>query len=165
MDYTDYIPEKLIWLGKNFSRKDELFSFFSSELLKSGFVKDSFYTKIVQREKNYPTGLKLADYSVAIPHANPDSIKQSFVAIITLKKPVAFSIMDDSTKETPVGIVFVLGLKKSEEHMYFLQRIIQIIKNKQLINDLKKCSNPTDAAALIKNHLKQNQTKGESQSC
>ena len=41
-----------------------------------GFVKDTYIDAVVAREKNYATGLQLADIAVAMPHTDPQHVNR-----------------------------------------------------------------------------------------
>ena len=40
----------------------------SQKLIQKGYVKDSFEAALLEREKEFPTGLQLENTAVAIPH-------------------------------------------------------------------------------------------------
>ena len=46
-----------------------------------GFVKDTYIDAVVAREKNYATGLQLADIAVAMPHTDPQHVNRPGVCI------------------------------------------------------------------------------------
>ena len=48
----------------------EIFKFLNENLINLGYVKDSFLEGLVDREKNYPTGLKTSVCGIAIPHTD-----------------------------------------------------------------------------------------------
>ena len=72
----DYVKEELVFLNLTISDRAELFKKLSTFFLDKGYVNEGFYDFIVEREENYPTGLDLETHTVAIPHGNPEFIKQ-----------------------------------------------------------------------------------------
>lgn len=73
----DYVKEELVVLNLDSADRTELFKQMAKIFSDKGYVKEGFYNFIVEREENYPTGLDLGTHTVAIPHGNPEYIKQS----------------------------------------------------------------------------------------
>jgi len=61
--------------------------------LATGYVSEEFAEDVWEREKIFPTGLPTQPFGVAIPHADPDHVKQSAVCLGILNSPVFFNQM------------------------------------------------------------------------
>ena len=59
-------------------------------LLEKGYVKEEYREGIKEREAKFPTGLKLNNLNVAIPHAEPKYTTASKLIVVRLKNKVAF---------------------------------------------------------------------------
>lgn len=57
-----------------------------------GFVKDTYIDAVVAREKNYATGLQLADIAVAMPHTDPQHVNRRACASRSLSTRSSLSI-------------------------------------------------------------------------
>ena len=88
----DVIEKDLIFLDVDVNNKNELFGFMSRELLKKGYVCNTYEEKLMEREESYPTGLKLTTMGVAIPHANTEYSKANKFIVLNLKKQIELRI-------------------------------------------------------------------------
>lgn len=132
----DFLHKDLIFVHENYQSSTELFENFSYKAQNLGYVNDSFLPKIVQREATFPTGIALEDYSVAIPHTDPECIEKEFVAIYTLDNPVKFSRMDDPSRQVDVELVFVLGLNQPHTQLEMLQILMGVIQDSSFVKQL-----------------------------
>ena len=73
-----------------------------------GFVKDTYIDAVVAREKNYATGLQLADIAVAMPHTDPQHVNRPGVCIAQLKHPVEFEHMGDPDTKVQAEMLFMM---------------------------------------------------------
>ena len=73
-------PECVITHMKAKSKEDALHQLYEV-LLKNGKVKTSFYDAVLERERDYPTGLELEEYNAAIPHVVPAHVEHSAMGI------------------------------------------------------------------------------------
>ena len=85
-------PECVITHMKAKSKEDALHQLYEV-LLKNGKVKTSFYDAVLERERDYPTGLELEEYNAAIPHVVPAHVEHSAMGIAVLDTPVTFQRM------------------------------------------------------------------------
>lgn len=133
----EYIKEELIFLHLNVLNRNDLFKKLSDIFYEKDYVTEEFYDFIVARETNYPTGLDLSEYTVAIPHGNPEYIKQPFIAIASLEKPIKMNRMDAPETEIEVDLFFILGLDDGEGHLNLLKEVIGQIQQADFVNSLK----------------------------
>lgn len=94
---------KMLELNKDFNNKDDVLNYLNEYLTDQKLIEEGFLQSIIEREKYASTAY---GNLVAIPHPVMPLAKQSFVFMMTMKKPIAW---DD--KE--VQIIFCLGLKKN----------------------------------------------------
>ena len=80
-----------------------------------GFVKDTYIDAVVAREKNYATGLQLADIAVAMPHTDPQHVNRPGVCIAQLKHPVEFEHMGDPDTKVQAEMLFMMAIKNPDE--------------------------------------------------
>ncbi|GLI20207.1 PTS glucitol transporter subunit III [Tepidanaerobacter syntrophicus] len=135
------IKKDNIFTKKLFKDKESVLEFFSEILVKNGKVSDEFKEALLEREKNYPTGLLVGDINVAIPHADSVYVKESEILLCTLKNPIPFKRMDMPDEEVEVSIVILLAINSPDDHIEILQKIISLIQNQDI---LKKIFNESD---------------------
>jgi len=133
---NEYLNKDLIINNLEAETTDDIFKALSEMLLKANFVKDSFYMGLVKRENNFPTGLTLGKYNVAIPHTDAIHVIKPAIAIATLKNPVVFNNMDGDG-QVNVNIVFAMVLNEPHSQIVMLQQLMLLIQNE----DILKCMN------------------------
>lgn len=121
------VDEDLIFLNKTFDSNTEALKFLSNELLKKGYVKDTFSEALLKRETVFPTGLDFKTYGVAIPHTDSEHVNKSILAMATLSKPVMFSNMEDENKLVKVNFICMIALKEKESQATFLSNLVGIL--------------------------------------
>ena len=101
----DIVYKDLIQLDLDVRNTDELFEVMSGRLMELGYVTGDFLESIKEREKEYPTALPIEPYAVAIPHTDPECIKNAFIACIRLG---TYSMEGDGCQRgSPYGAVCI----------------------------------------------------------
>lgn len=136
----NYFSEEVILFNKYVSDKEEALKLLSDQLKDKDLVEDNFYRGIIEREKNYPTGLQVGDIGIAIPHTDSDKVKKAQLGFLSLKQPVIFKDMGDANNEIEVSMIFMLALKDPDSQLTMLQKLIGLFQDKTLINRLKQCT-------------------------
>ncbi|KLE15680.1 PTS sugar transporter subunit IIA [Clostridium sp. C8] len=130
------VTEKSILRNKEFDRREELLKELSSLLLNQEFVKGNFYEELVKRENEFPTGLNMGSFGVAIPHTDPGVVIKDSIAVAVLENPVQFGEMTNPENKVNAKVVFLLALTDSTKHLKVLQKIIKIIQDSNLLKSL-----------------------------
>ena len=119
-------------------------------LERTGHVVDSFADEVWRREQTFPTGLPTEPFGVAIPHADPEFVRQSAIAIGTLGQPVTFSQMGaDASKRLDVYVIFLLAIHESEKQVSLLQQLINTIQQPRLLQALFDCQTPEQVIEVL----------------
>ncbi|MGV2444446.1 UNVERIFIED_CONTAM: PTS sugar transporter subunit IIA [Bacillus sp. ATCC 13368] len=134
------ISEKSIFTDLEVSNKEEALRILADSLLDQGFIHDSFYESLIKREKNFPTGLETYDMGIAIPHTEPQHVKQDSIAVAVLDKPILFQDMVDKNNSINVKVIFLLGLSKSTKHLNILKQIFELIKEEGSLGEISSMS-------------------------
>ena len=116
------------------------------KLINEGYTKESYIDALLTREKDFPTGLDIEGLGVAIPHTDVSHVNKAGIAIGVLKKPVTFIQMGSDDEEIGVKLVFMLAVTDPNAHIDELQRIIEIIQDKDV---LEKLFTVTDKDTII----------------
>lgn len=136
-----FFDEEIVFFNQLFENKEEALKKLADEFLKKGLVKDSFFQALIDREKNYPTGLSINGIGIAIPHTDGVHIIKPQIGFMSLKKPVIFKDMVDYQHDIEVSIIFMLGLSKSEQQIEMLQRLVELFQNEKLLGQVIVCEN------------------------
>ena len=128
----------------------EVFEQLGGLLTKEGYTKESYVQALINREKDFPTGLNIDGVGVAIPHTDVSHVNKAATAIATLKDPVDWIEM--GTDDDPVGakVVFMLAVDDPQGHLNQLQQIIGIIQDKEVLNRIIEEKDPEKIIEIIR---------------
>lgn len=132
------IDERLIETNVRVSNWKSALKKISDLLIKNKYVKKGFYEALTSREMEFPTGIQLDGFGVAIPHVEPQYVNKTAIALITLEDNVKFRRMDDLNESVSVGIIFGLAVEDPQKHLGILQSIIQLIQDRENLKKLKE---------------------------
>ena len=97
-------------------------------LVRQGKTLPAYAEDAVARESTFPTGLPTQPVAVAIPHASPDHVLASALAVATLRSPVKFAQMGaDGSIKLEAHIVFLLAVKEQEKQVAMIQQLMKVI--------------------------------------
>lgn len=140
---------KVILINIEASTAEEALSLMAHQIEKAGYVKPSYNQAILDREAEFSTGLPGFGRGVAIPHADPQHVNRSVLAVATLKHPVQFRMMGNHDERIDVEVMFMLALKESHSHMSVLQSLMDVIQNESLLTQIKEAATPEALYALM----------------
>jgi len=118
---------------------EEALSLTYSELYKNGYVRESFLSACIEREKHLPTGLP-TEIGVAIPHTDAEHVIIPAICMLQLKKPVAFRNMGDPDSVVKVHYIFNMALKESNDQVSMLKSIIHLVRDERYLAECKNKS-------------------------
>jgi len=124
-------------------------------LVESGHAAPEFAEDVWAREDTFPTGLPTQPHAVAIPHADPDHVKQSAVCFGTLTSPVSFAQMGtDGSTLLDVRVVILLAIKEREKQAKLIQQVVGLIQDRDFLTKLLEEDDIERAYQLIKSSVK-----------
>jgi activator of the mannose operon, transcriptional antiterminator len=125
-----YTNPFLVFLHLDETNKYDIIKKLSNDLYKKGYVEKEYMESSMIRERMAATTVGAG---IAIPHGNPGFIRQSVMAVATLKEPVEWG-------EEKVSLVFMLAVKNDKQE-----------KVKQLFREISQLSeNPGQVQSLLK---------------
>lgn len=143
----------LIFTSAAYADREDLLEKISRYLCKKGFVKESFKEAILERERKYPTGLRIVPYHVAIPHTDPEHINTPFIAMVRPKQSIEFKEMGTDDQVVDARLVFVLGLKRSADQVELLQKLVDLFTKKQVMDRLLKEQDVNVIMSLLEENI------------
>lgn len=97
-------------------------------LYHAGYVKDSYTSAIIEREKIYPTGLP-ASIGVAVPHTDAHHVLKFGLAIGILNHPVPFIEMGSGgERSVDVQVIMALAVPDKDKVVNMLQHLFGVIQ-------------------------------------
>ena len=145
-----YLNEELVFRNVQAKTDSEVLAFLASEMYKKNYVKEEYIQAIQEREKEYPTGLPSTPPGIAIPHANYEMVNKTTLAIATLKDPVLFHNMENNNEQLPIQIVIMMAIGEPHGQVEMLQKIVGIIQDEPLRQEMIRAGNDTELLELIK---------------
>ena len=145
--------KELIYKKESTLKKNEVLAEMAELLRKNGFVKDTYGEALIKREEEYPTGLETGEINVAIPHVDVKHVNEAAIAVGILKNPIDFNKMEEPENSTAVRIIIMLALDSPQGHIDMLGKIIEMIKNRETLNQLVKEDNKEEIYKIISKHL------------
>ncbi|MFW2488905.1 PTS sugar transporter subunit IIA [Clostridium chromiireducens] len=136
----EFLRRDLVVSNLEAKSAEDVFKKMSPILFEAGFVENSFFNGLVDRENKFPTGLLLGKYNVAIPHTDAVHVKKPAIAIATLKDPVEFNCMDGNGS-VAVNIVFTMALNEPHSQIVMLQQLMFLIQNESILENMLQAKN------------------------
>ncbi|GGC80217.1 PTS sugar transporter subunit IIA [Enterococcus wangshanyuanii] len=129
--------------------KIDVFKRLTQQLAAQDFITDDFLKHVIEREEKFPTGLPVNQIGVAIPHTDSEYVKRSQIAFMSLKRPITFFEMGTSDKPVDVQMIFMLALKEPHEQLEMLQKLISMIQQEDIMEQLCQCRTKTEFIRII----------------
>lgn len=141
------IHEELLVIDSAASNKDQILSELAQLLCAKGYVEDAdtFLADVYLREEEGETGI---GQGIAIPHGKSQAVKETTVAIATLKNEIEWETLDDKG----VKVVIMFAVKDSDAnttHVLLLQKIAILLANDQFIEQIKNVQTVDELFQLV----------------
>jgi len=145
--------EKKYIFNSSFKNKEELFKEVTQYLEKTGYVSSEFEEALIEREKEFPTGLP-TEPAVAIPHTDGTYVRKDTILCIRNTSKIAFNEMggDDEDLVYP-QIFFMLVLGDGKQHLEQLQLLVEKIQGGQLVAECLKADNIEEFQQVVELYL------------
>ncbi len=143
------ISEKLIKLSMQTSTKEDAIKMLADPFYELDYVREGYYEHVIEREKNFPTGLPTA-IPVAVCHTEAEYVKQSALAVGTLLRPIAFQEMGTPERMVQAEIIFLLALNDPKQQVPWLKKMASIFKDRKTLEMIRNASDPMELAQALK---------------
>lgn len=102
------------------------------KLLEKNVVKSEFLVNLLEREKNYPTGIDLSPINnelpnIAIPHTESEFVNTTLIVPVKLVHPITFNNMMNSSETLSVSFMFMILNNLKEEQSSILANIMDFL--------------------------------------
>ncbi len=144
------LKESLIFTDLVAETYEDVMRSVGKQIAAEGYAKESYVDALISREKDFPTGLDIDGFGVAIPHTDVSHVNQAATAIAVLRNPVSFVQMGTDDDYVDAKIIFMLAVDDPQGHLEQLQRIISIIQDKDVLDKLSKATKASEIIDVIK---------------
>lgn len=139
---------ELIDLNLSAETEEELFHVVSDRLLSKGLVNSGYLNGIIEREKQFATGLITQHLNIALPHSDTKYIEKPFVYIVRLNNPVTVKQMGDNQIMDTKDLLF-LGIKEPTKQVGLLAGLMELFMNEDFVNEYINTESEQDLYELI----------------
>ena len=130
---SDLLDAKIALFHQHADSKEEALKLLADRFIETGVSKETFYDGLINREKEFPTGLSLNNMCVAIPHTDIEHVNRTQIGFMSLDAPVEFIEMGTDDKVIPVTMMFMLALKEAHQQLEMLTRLMDVFQNDELM--------------------------------
>ncbi len=146
----ELLKETLIFTGMEAESSNDVMKKLGGAVIHEGYARDDYVDALIAREEEYPTGLLMDGYGVAIPHTDASHVTKSAIAIAVLKNPVRFIQMATDDDPVDVQLVFMLVVDDPKKHMDELQKILMILQDKEVLTKVYESETADKIISIIK---------------
>lgn len=140
----------LVSLHSSFASRDEALRSMAEKFVEQGFSKASYPQAIIDREKKYPTGLPAEAFGIAISHCDSEHVNVSAIGVSVLDEPVEFEMMGGMCGgPLSVYVIFMLAIKDPKAQVPTLQKMMAVIQNKSLLQDIRDARTADEVYDLL----------------
>ncbi|HBL1458123.1 TPA: PTS sugar transporter subunit IIA [Enterococcus faecium] len=119
------------------------------KLVGKGNIDAKYIDACIEREKDFPTGLLLANGDgIAIPHGNSDLVNKDSISVIRVKNTVEFGRMEDKDLKVSCSLVFNLALASGNQHIGILRKLIGLFQDEEFVDTCKN-----EETAVVQKYL------------
>ena len=152
-DLAHLFSEELIFI-EGAKDSDEIFRKIGKKLIEKGLVKDSFIDAVINREKDYPTGLDLSVVdngipNIAIPHTESEHCNLKKVVVVKLKNEIIFNNMISPDNKLKVKFLFMILNNEKGEQSNILASLMDFFTKKENISRLSELCDTSEIYKYI----------------
>jgi PTS system galactitol-specific IIA component len=149
MIWEELNPE-LIFVKIDAKSSDDVMDIMGKKFVDLGYCKTSFVEALKNREKDYPTGIDIDGFAIAMPHTDVTHVIKPGMAIGSLKKPVTFIQMGTEDDKVEVKLVVLLAIENARTHLAKMQEILKIFQDINVLRKIVSCDNKDEIINTIK---------------
>lgn len=145
-----YFDKELFLFHQRFESQRDLFGSMAHELEDAGCVKSTYLNGIIEREKQFPTGLLINGVGIAMPHTDSVHVNSSQACFASLAQPIVFEDMGDRDHKIEVELVFMLAMAQPHEQVEALQNLIALFQDEAAVAAMKRCDTAEELDLILK---------------
>lgn len=144
------LDKSLIQLQLEADTPDEIFERFGGAFITEGYSTEGYVEALKVREEQFPTGLNIHGFGIAIPHTDASYVVKETQGIATLKHPVQFIQMGSDDTPVMINVVFILAIANPKTHIKKLQKILCILQDERVLINIYQAMSKDEVIEIIK---------------
>lgn len=137
-----------IFLGREYDDPVSLLEDIGNRLVRAGFARRGFPRAMVERHASFGSALG-TPVPFAMPHAGPTFTRRPAAAVVTLRRPVAFPLIEDPSRSIPVGLVVVPLLQASDRVGLQFYALLSALRQRKLARAVLDCTQPAEVIRVL----------------
>ena len=129
-----YTNPTMILTGVQAEDAESVIRLLCDKAMDNGCIEPVFVQAILEREKEYPTGLPTM-VPLAIPHIH-DGCLRSFFSMAVLDEPVSFRCMGDPDEVIETRLVFLFGITDPSYQTAVLRKFSTIFQSEEELHQM-----------------------------
>lgn len=122
-------------------------------LLEKGYVKETFYNGILEREKKYPTGLEMPKIVIAIPHTDAEHVNEPFIFINKMaSNNLEFIQMGTDDYIVNPEFIIILGINDKKNQVGLLAAMMELFDDENFIREIKNTNSVDELYEIFKKY-------------
>lgn len=146
----EQLKENLIFPELEVKNSSEIMEEMGAVFIREGLCKESYITALINRESEFPTGIDVDGFGIAIPHTDVSHVNEAGIGIAILKEPVRFIQMGTDDEEVDTKVVVMLAVDDPQKHLSTLQSILGILQDKNVLFQLSNAKEKKEIIKIIK---------------
>lgn len=135
---------------------EEMIAFLGKKMEEQGYVKPSYTSAVLEREKGFPTGLQMGDYGIAIPHTDREHVYQSALAIATLASPIEVRSMINPEDKVQVSLVILMAVEDPDGQVKMLSKLMGLFQDVETLKRLEQASSVEEMYTIVSKMVLEN---------
>lgn len=135
------LDQQFIFLHVGLTHRYEVVEMMARALMEKGMVTAKFVHRALQRERSSATSI---GGGIAIPHAHPETVKQSTIAVAVMERPLEWG-------NEKVSVVFLLAIANGEQKRTreVMQYISSISENPEMVHQLEQVEGSSEVLQIL----------------
>lgn len=152
--YANLFDRDLVFWNIHADSCMDLYQKIANKLEDANVVETSYFKALIEREKEFPTGLNTQFLPIALPHANPENVKKAFIAVVKTTSQINMKQMG-TNEYMKSQYFFFLGIVKEKQDLQvkLLQRFMQLMNDKSFVNSFKGLSQPDEVYEFLRDRF------------
>lgn len=150
--YKTMLQPDLIGLDFQETNQLNLFQSVSKILLLKGYVRETYLESLIERERQFPTGLQTRYLNIALPHTDPEVINHPFIFVVRNSQQITMLQMGDNS-ETPCRHFLFLGIKDPKSQVGLLAKLMDLFSKEDFVTHFAQIDDEVAMYQLLSSHL------------
>ncbi|MDR2349335.1 MAG: PTS sugar transporter subunit IIA [Deltaproteobacteria bacterium] len=129
---------------------DDVMETIGQKLVDKGYCKETFVGALKKRESEFPTGIDIDGFGIAMPHTDVTHVVKSGMALGVLKTPVVFTQMGTEDSPVEARIVVMLAIENAKAHLAKMQQILTIFQDKSVLARIGQSATGEEVVKIIR---------------